>query len=180
MATTLRRQLERAESVIHPAASRLVPCAWHALAELFPRAPVDPADTFAGSCGECGEDMDFNMERCTPRERELSTEFYFRGWTFATLSASRRSLAAMLWLHRRGTVIKAQPGEVYKQALLDEHDRRMVEKWAAHWETVSDEALEEAAELLECQPTDAELEAIIWPPVQINMAAEGGGQLNVA
>lgn len=170
----ISQRLGRVEATALPRAVRVVPCAWYAIAELFPRVPVDPADIFAGSCGECGGDMDFNMERCTPRERELSAEFYFRGWTFATLTASRRSLAAMLWLHRRGVVIKAGPGEVYKRALIEEHDRRMVEKWVAHWETVTDEALEEAAELLERQPTDAELEAIIWPPVRINVVAEGG------
>jgi hypothetical protein len=47
--------------------------------------------------------------------------------------------------------------------LIDEHDRRMTEKWEAHWRTVSDEILEAAVELLEGQPPDAELEAIIWP-----------------
>lgn len=153
----------KAEAVIYPERASAVPCAWHALADLFPRVPVDPADIFAGSCGECGGDMDFNMERCTPRERELSAEFYPRGWTCASLTASRRSLAAMLWLNRRGTKIMARPDEVYKRALIEEHDRRMIEKWAAHWETVSNEALEEAAELLEREPPDAELEAIIWP-----------------
>src|SRR5829696_1820366 len=127
---SISQRLGRVEVAAMPGAARAVPCAWHELAELFPRVPVDPSDIFAGSCGECGGDMDFNMERCTPRERELSAEFYPRGWTCATLTASRRSLAAMLWLHRRGTVIKSRPGEVYKQALLDEHDRRMVEKWA--------------------------------------------------
>jgi hypothetical protein len=69
----------------------------------------------------------------------------------------------MIWLSRRGTIITAAPGEVYKRALIDEHDRRMTEKWEAHWRTVSDEILEAAVELLEGQPPDAELEAIIWP-----------------
>lgn len=37
----------------------------------------------------------------------------------------------------------------------------MTDKWAEHWQTVGDEVLEAAAELLEGQPPDAELEAII-------------------
>lgn len=45
----------------------------------------------------------------------------------------------------------AAPGEVYKRASMEEHDRRMVEKWTAHWQTVSDEILEAAAELLEAK-----------------------------
>lgn len=164
MATTLRRQLERAEGAILPEASRRVPCAWHALADLLPRPPVDPADVFPGTCIECGEDMDFSMVGCTPRERVLSAEFYFRGHTLATLTASRRAVAALAWLSRRGKIITAAPGEVYKRALLDEHNRRMSEKWAAHWATISDELLEFAADMLEGRTPDAELEAIIWPP----------------
>ena len=141
-----------------------VPCAWHALADIMPRpVAVAPADIFAGTCRECGEDMDFNMADCMPRERELSAEFYPHGLGIETLTASRRSLAAMLWLSRRGKVITAAPGEVYKQALIDEHDRRMGDKWEAHWRTVPDEILEAAAELLEGDIPDAELEAIIWP-----------------
>jgi hypothetical protein len=170
MATALRRQLERAERVIHPAASRVIPCAWHALAEIEPRVHVAPADVFPGSCPECGGDMDFNMTGATPRERELSAEFYFRGHTLDTLTASRRSLAAMVWLSRRGETITASPGEVYKRALIDEHNRRMGEKWAAHLEAVSDETLEVWRDLAERDlddarpsPSDAELEAIIWP-----------------
>ena len=171
MATTLRRQLERAEWVIYPKNARRVACAWHALAELYPRVPVDPADIFAGSCGECGGDMDFNMEGCTTRERELSAEFYFRGYTLDTLTTSRRACAVMLWLCRRGRVIKAAPGEVYKRALIEEHGRRMGAKWSAHFEGMSDEAFNAVCDVLAldaesdgAEPSDAELEAIIWPP----------------
>jgi hypothetical protein len=108
--------------------------------------------------------MDFSMAGCTPRERELSAEFYYRGFTLAALTASRRAVAGLAWLSRRGKIITAAPGEVYKRALLDEHNRRMSEKWAAHWATVPDELLEFAADMLEGRTPDAELEAIIWPP----------------
>lgn len=140
-----------------------VTCAWHTLSDITLRVPADPGDVFAGTCCECGEDMEFNMAGCTPRERELSTELYARGWTLDTLTASRRSLAAMLWLYRRGQNITPSPGEVYKRALIEEHARRMEAKWAAHLETISDELLEMIVDLTERDPSDAELEEIIWP-----------------
>ena len=130
---------------------------------MYPAEGLSPADVFPGSCRECGEDMDFNMEDCTHRERELSTELYFRGYTLATLTASRRAMAAVEWLNRRGKDITAPPGEVYKQALIDEHDRRMGEKWVAHLATMPDDLLAFLGELLEHPPPEAELEAILWP-----------------
>jgi hypothetical protein len=107
--------------------------------------------------------MLYNSAGTTARERELHAELYGSGATLATLTASRRSLAGMVWLSWRGEVISAAPSEVYKRALIEEHNRRMTEKWEAHWRTVSDEILEAAVELLEGEPPDAELEAIIWP-----------------
>lgn len=138
-----------------------VPCAWHALGSILP-TPAG-AEIYTGACLECGEDMLFNSAGTTARERELHAELYGPGATLATLTASRRSLAAMVWLSRRGVVITAAPSEVYKRSLIEEHNQRMAEKWEAHWQTVSDEILEAAAELLEGEPPDAELEAIIWP-----------------
>jgi hypothetical protein len=127
---------------------------------------------FLGTCLECGEDIDFNMAGCTPREREPSAEFYFRGFMLATLTVSRRAVAALAWLSRRGKVITAAPGEVYKRVLIEEHNRRMSEKWAAHWATVSDELLESAANVLEGRTPDAELEAIIWPDSKPQKASD--------
>jgi hypothetical protein len=150
-------RLEKLEAV----AVAGVPCAWHALGSITP-TPAG-AEIHTGACPECGEDMLYNSAGTTSRERELHAELYGPGATLATLTVSRRSLAGMVWLSRRGTIITAAPGEVYKRALIDEHGRRMTEKWTAHWQTVSDEILEEAAVLLEGQPPDAELEAIIWP-----------------
>lgn len=138
-----------------------VPCAWHALGSIMP-TPAG-AKIRTGACLECGEDMLFNSAGTTARERELHAELYGPGATLATLTASRRSLAVMIWLSRRGTVITAAPGEVYKRALIEEHNRRMTDKWEAHWRTVPDEILEAAVELLEGEPPDAVLEAIIWP-----------------
>lgn len=138
-----------------------VPCAWHALGAMTP-TPVG-AEIYVGACLECGEDMLYHSVDVTEWERELHAELYGSGATLATLTASRRSLAGMIWLSRRGTFITAAPGEVYKRALVEEHGRRMTGKWEAHWQTVSDEILEAAVELLEGQQSDAELEAIIWP-----------------
>jgi hypothetical protein len=137
-----------------------VPCAWHALGSILP-TPAG-AEIHTGACVECGEDMLFNSAGTTARERELHAELYGPGATLATLTASRRSLAGMVWLSRRGEVISAAPGEVYKRALIEEHNQRMTEKWEAHWQTVSDKILEAAVELLEGETPDAELEAIIW------------------
>lgn len=137
-----------------------VPCGWHALGNIL-LTPAG-AEIYTGTCLECGEDMLYNSAGRTARERELHAELYGPGATLATLTASRRSLAGMVWLSRRGEVISAVPSEVYKRALIDEHNWRMTDKWEAHWQTVSDEILEAAVELLESEPPDAELEAIIW------------------
>ncbi|HEX7312313.1 MAG TPA: hypothetical protein VF297_00080 [Pyrinomonadaceae bacterium] len=156
-------RLEKLEAV----AVAGVPCAWHALGSITPT--LAGAEIYAGACMECGENMVYHSADATAQERELHSELYGPGATLATLTASRRSLAGMVWLSRRGTIITAAPSEVYKRALIEEHGRRMAEKWEAHWQTVSDEILETAVELLEGQHSDAELEEIIWP---------GGGGAN--
>lgn len=150
-------RLEKLEAV----AAAGVPCAWHALGSITP-TPAG-AEIYTGACLECGEDMLFNSAGTTARERELHAKLYGPGATLETLTASRRSLAGMIWLSRRGEAIYAAPGEVYKRALIEEHNRRMTDKWEAHWRTVPDDILEVAVVLLEGQQTDAELEAIIWP-----------------
>lgn len=149
-------RLEKLEAVAVAGVTR----AWHALGSITP-TPAG-AQIYTGACLECGEDMLYHSAGVTERERELHAELYGPGATLVTLTASRRSLAGMVWLYRRGSALTAAPGEVYKRALIEEHGRRMTEKWEAHWQTVSDEILEAAVELLECQQSDAELKEIIW------------------
>jgi hypothetical protein len=105
--------------------------------------------------------MVYNAAGTTAQERELGDELFGVGTSVATLTASRRSWAALLWLSRRGNDLTARPDEVYQQALIDEGHRRMAEQWKVHLETVSDEMLPVFLDLAEL--TTAELEAIIWP-----------------
>lgn len=52
----IRGQVEKLETVIRAgliAEAREVPCAWHALGELHPSVPADPADIYVGACPEC-------------------------------------------------------------------------------------------------------------------------------
>lgn len=136
-----------------------VPCAWHALGAVLPTPAGAIVDE--GACMECGGVMLYNSAGTTARERELCLEVYAPGATFETLTASRRAWAISLWLSRRGNAITAGPGEVYKQALMDEHTRRMNQRWAEYLAGASDEALEKMEEVGGL--SDAELEAIIWP-----------------
>jgi hypothetical protein len=138
-----------------------VPCALHALAAITP-TPCG-AEVFEGGCLECGVGILYHTATTTERERALCVELYGPGASLARLTASRRSLAGFIWLSRRGDARAAEPCEAYQRALIEEHNRRMAEKWAAHWQTVPLAELEAGAELLESRLSDAELAAIIWP-----------------
>jgi hypothetical protein len=161
----------KAETVLFADKAHAVPCTWHALGELDPREPKDPADIVVGGCHECGEPIHYNAAGTTPRERELSAELFGVGSNRATLTASCRSWAGGIWLSRRGPRMTAGTGEAWKQALIDENTRRNGEAWAKHLETISDEELECIGSEDFRELSDAELEAIIWPgPVKSRRA----------
>jgi hypothetical protein len=157
----MNARVGKVETVVLTARAQDVPCTWHALCELDPSRPASPADIVSGACHECGGELALNVEGATMRERELSAELFAVGTSLATLTASRRVWAAILWLSRRGKKITARADETYKQALIDEGDRRRAEQWRVHLTTVSDEMLTVLLDLGEL--TTAELEAIIWP-----------------
>jgi hypothetical protein len=141
--------------------ARAVPCRLHAIGELEPN-PKDPADQFAGGCHECGRPILYNVERSTPREREVIAELFGVGSSLATLTASRRSWAAILWLRQQGKK-RTQADTGLLLALHEENQRRLTEMWAAHLRTVSDEMLNLLGAEEFREATAAELEAIIWP-----------------
>jgi hypothetical protein len=95
--------------------------------------------------------------------REVMAELYGVGSSLATISASRRSCAALEWLRRRARKMpQRSPLVGLARALGEEEIRRFVELWKGHLKTVSDEMLEFMAGELQTMPDD-ELEAIIWP-----------------
>jgi hypothetical protein len=172
-------RVSRAEDALYAEEARRAFCATHALGDLLPD-PKDPADQFAGGCHECGRPMPWNVEGCAPRWRAVMVELYGVGSSLATITASRRSCALMEWLRRRAREVPSRPPlRGLARALDEESLSRFVELWREHLKSVPDELLEFMADELQAM-TDAELEAIIWPSVQINVAAEGGRQLNVA
>lgn len=159
---SLGRRVGRAEAVIFPVAVRDVPCAFHALADITP-TPAG-AVVWEGGCLECGEPLAYHETGSIPaREREVYRELYSVGVTLDTITGSRRLLAALAWVWRPRLCAPPAPLGAHERALLDEHTRRMVEKWAAHWERASGETLEAAAKILDDGLSVAELEAIIWP-----------------
>lgn len=137
-----------------------VPCALHALADNTPTPPG--AWTWEGGCTECGDAILYHTFDTTGRGRALAVEFYGLGAEAGAFTASRRGVAALAWLSRQAKPETAGPGETFKRALIEEHGRRMAEKWTALWRAASDDVLETAEALL-CTAPDAELEAIIWP-----------------
>ncbi len=160
---TITGRVGKVETSLYVELARAVPCALHALGELQ-SDPKDPAGQFAGGCHECGEPMLYNVEGSSPRERELMAEFFGVGTSYATLSASRRSWAAWMYLGRESR--KRQPPRDYQglmRALDEEQMRRFGETWTEHLQTVSNEMLELMASEYHRPSSDAELEAIIWP-----------------
>jgi hypothetical protein len=161
---SLSGRVGKVESVAHAISAGATPCSFHALGELLPD-PKDPKDSFAGGCHECGQPMEYNVEGCAPRVREVMAELYGVGSSLATITASRRSVAALEWL-RRQSKKNAPPLHGLARALDEESLRRFIGMWEAHLknvELVSSDVLEfMASEELQTMP-DADLEAMIWP-----------------
>ncbi|MDQ5835974.1 MAG: hypothetical protein M3379_04250 [Acidobacteriota bacterium] len=131
--------------------------------------PKDPQDQFAGGCHECGEPTEYNVEGYSPREREVMAELYGVGSSLATVSASRRSVAALEWLRRQLAKKNVPLLHGLAHALEEETLRRFVKMWEAHLQNVrlvSDDVLEfMASEELQTMPDD-DLAAIIWPETE--------------
>ena len=163
MATILRRQLERAEGVILPAAAREVPCAFHALAAITPTPPG--AETWEGGCYECGGAIVYHAEAGAPeRETRLFRELYRVGVKSVSLGASRRYVAWLAWVRRQTRPSYTPPRDPYARALDAECSRRVAEAWTAFWRSPPAGAREWAAEFFAEDFPLTELEAIIWPP----------------
>lgn len=176
---SLSGRVGKAETVTFEEYAHAVPCATHALGRVLPD-PKDPDDRVVGGCHECGEPIEYTVEGLTPREREVAAELYGVGTSLATLSASPRAWLAFRWFGRQGRKKPKPPYTGLARALDDEALRRFVDAWTVHIKTVSNEMLELMADKNFDSIPDAELEAIILPPVQANVATEDGRQLNVA